>query len=265
MNSSDNNGYPFLQWQGYADETVPSVSGFNINFLSQDTATIDFDSDESGIYYYLAYPSTEAAPDAETIKAQGIALAKGTGIAVTGLNTVSISGLALDNAYKAYFIVEDKDEHLSNIGEIGFTTQSEGYTVPTRKVNVLAEVTEVVKTTYLLDLSEIFEDADGNSLTYVLSINGAEYESVASNYSYTPMYSDDVILVFKAYDGASYSTETYKVTIDPITTFEGGTGTIEDPYLISTANQLSYMRYSSGKNFKLINDIDLSVYSSGEG
>ncbi|NLD51150.1 MAG: hypothetical protein GX660_28780, partial [Clostridiaceae bacterium] len=226
---------------------------------------IDFDSDESGTYYCLVYESTNAAPDATTIKAQGAAVAKGTGLSVSGLNTVSVSGLTINTAYKAYFIVEDKDGHISNIGEIDLTTQPEGYTLPARIVNVPAEVTKEVKTTYTVNLSNIFEDLDGGVLTYSVSINGAAFEIINTNYSYTPMYSDNVILVFRAKDSFDYSVDTYKVTIKPITSFEGGTGTLEDPYLISTANQLSYIRYSTDKHFKLINNIDLSVYSSGAG
>src|SRR5512147_2668763 len=49
--------------------------------------------------------------------------------------------------------------------------------------------------------------------------------------------------------------------------FAGGDGTILKPYQISTAKQLDSVRRYLGKNFILINDIDLGVapYNSGEG
>ncbi|OKQ00370.1 S-layer homology domain-containing protein [Paenibacillus sp. P46E] len=47
--------------------------------------------------------------------------------------------------------------------------------------------------------------------------------------------------------------------------FAGGTGTASDPYQIATADQLNEVRNYLDKSFKLIADIDLSSYASGEG
>ncbi|WP_167858998.1 S-layer homology domain-containing protein [Paenibacillus cymbidii] len=51
------------------------------------------------------------------------------------------------------------------------------------------------------------------------------------------------------------------------TKFAGGTGTADDPYQISTADQLSEVRnnYAAGTYFKLTANIDLSSFSSGAG
>ena len=46
--------------------------------------------------------------------------------------------------------------------------------------------------------------------------------------------------------------------------FAGGTGTIDDPYLISSAEQLDNIRNYMDKHFKQINDIDLSTYDNWE-
>lgn len=46
--------------------------------------------------------------------------------------------------------------------------------------------------------------------------------------------------------------------------FAGGTGTKGDPYLVSTAKQLNNVRNYMDKNFKQINDIDLSDYENWE-
>jgi len=49
--------------------------------------------------------------------------------------------------------------------------------------------------------------------------------------------------------------------------FEGGSGTIEDPYQIKTADQLNQVRYFPTANYVLIDDIDLgrAPYNEGEG
>jgi len=44
--------------------------------------------------------------------------------------------------------------------------------------------------------------------------------------------------------------------------FAGGSGTVEDPYLISSAEQLNNIRNYLDKHFKQINDIDLSEYDN---
>ena len=45
-------------------------------------------------------------------------------------------------------------------------------------------------------------------------------------------------------------------------TFAGGSGTLEDPYLIETANQLNSMRFGMDMHYKLIADIDLSKWGN---
>ncbi|MEC1639559.1 cohesin domain-containing protein [Schinkia azotoformans] len=47
--------------------------------------------------------------------------------------------------------------------------------------------------------------------------------------------------------------------------FSSGTGTVADPYIITTAEQLDAVRNFQSAHFKLGNNIDLSGYSAGEG
>jgi len=49
------------------------------------------------------------------------------------------------------------------------------------------------------------------------------------------------------------------------TLFDGGTGTEEDPYLISSAAQLDAIRYDLGTHYRLKTDIDLGNYDTGYG
>ena len=44
--------------------------------------------------------------------------------------------------------------------------------------------------------------------------------------------------------------------------FAGGSGTLEDPYLVATADQLNAMRYGPSRHYKLIADIDLSDWGN---
>ena len=43
--------------------------------------------------------------------------------------------------------------------------------------------------------------------------------------------------------------------------FDGGTGTVDDPYLISTPEQLNMVRGNLSGYYKLVNDIDLTFLS----
>lgn len=44
--------------------------------------------------------------------------------------------------------------------------------------------------------------------------------------------------------------------------FAGGTGTIEDPFQISNAEQFNNIRHNLSANYILVSDIDLSIYSN---
>ncbi|QDK70951.1 hypothetical protein [Lactococcus protaetiae] len=56
--------------------------------------------------------------------------------------------------------------------------------------------------------------------------------------------------------------ETFAITPSEDTIFDGGNGTVENPYLISTAEQLDRIRDDLGAHYELTADIDLSAYSN---
>lgn len=78
-----------------------------------------------------------------------------------------------------------------------------------------AAVTEKVTqdAAWTIDLNGLFSDADGDPLTYKVSVNGAEAAAIeGSTYTYTP--ADGIhTLVFTANDGKVGSTDTYTVTL----------------------------------------------------
>ena len=79
------------------------------------------------------------------------------------------------------------------------------------KAAVTEKVTQDVAWT--IDLNGLFSDADGDLLTYKVSVNGAEAAAIeGSTYTYTP--ADGIhTLVFTANDGKVGSTDTYTVTL----------------------------------------------------
>lgn len=79
------------------------------------------------------------------------------------------------------------------------------------KAAVTEKVTQDVAWT--IDLNGLFSDADGDPLTYKVSVNGAEAVAIeGSTYTYTP--ADGIhTLVFTANDGKVGSTDTYTVTL----------------------------------------------------
>ena len=88
-------------------------------------------------------------------------------------------------------------------------------TPPDRKADVDANATAqvVLGEAYTLDLTDIFEDTNGESLTYQVSIDGGGYDTALASYSYTPTMVGDTVLVFKANDGTDDSADTYTVTL----------------------------------------------------
>ncbi|PKM85858.1 MAG: hypothetical protein CVU87_14210, partial [Firmicutes bacterium HGW-Firmicutes-12] len=104
------------------DCTAPILSATSSSSVTATSAGINFASDEAGTYYYLLYAAAEAAPSAATVKAQGVAVKKGTAAALAAANSASISGLTASTPYKAYVIVEDAVGNKSEVSTITFTT-----------------------------------------------------------------------------------------------------------------------------------------------
>ena len=69
---------------------------------------------------------------------------------------------------------------------------------------------------WVLDLSRIFTDADGDQLTYAVKVGDADYVAANASYSFTPEEAGATVLVFKANDGQADSTQTYSVTVTAV-------------------------------------------------
>ncbi len=101
---------------------------------------------------------------------------------------------------------------------------------PKRRAEVPAEeaASVTVNTEYTLDLSEIFEDEDGDPLSYTVSIGGADPVNAVEEYSYTPTSVGTVTLVFVANDGTEDSTDTYTVTLSVVAGSSGPTDSVPE-------------------------------------
>ena len=91
----------------------------------------------------------------------------------------------------------------------------ENNTLPALKEGVSSEVSEMIDLgdTYTVDLSTIFEDVDEDPLTYKVKIDEEAETDALASYSFEPAASGDYVLIFRAYDGTDYSTDTYTVTL----------------------------------------------------
>lgn len=91
-------------------------------------------------------------------------------------------------------------------------------TAPVRKSGVPASdsINMVVNTAFSLNLNDVFEDADSDTLSYKVKINGQTEQAAVSSYSYTPTATGTYTLEFKANDGHDDSADTYTVTLNAV-------------------------------------------------
>jgi hypothetical protein len=108
--STENEGYPVFD--------KPMLTELSVNNAVAPSATIHFVSDAAGTYYYLIFDGEVAAPSMAAIEEQGAAVAKGTGAATAGANSVDVIGLTGSEKYKAYIIVEDASGSMSSVAMI---------------------------------------------------------------------------------------------------------------------------------------------------
>ncbi|MEA4853696.1 MAG: cadherin-like beta sandwich domain-containing protein [Christensenella sp.] len=96
-------------------------------------------------------------------------------------------------------------------------------TAPVRKngIGATAEASVVLGASYALDLSTIFEDADGDALTYTVSVDSAAAVAIDQNYIYTPPTAGQTTLVLRANDGQADSADMYTVTLTAVQEVSG--------------------------------------------
>lgn len=128
----------------------------------------------------------------------------------TDTYTATLSGGA---AKTTLYLYNSEPKAVSNI----YTTYTINYQIK-NEMPVLAEGQEketsaemVAGQEHKLNLEGLFTDADGDELTYLVSINGADPIVADSEYVYTTSTAGEYRLVFTATDGKAASSDTYTV------------------------------------------------------
>ncbi len=128
-------------------------------------------------------------------------------------------------------------------------------------------------------MSTIFTDDTDESAGLTYAVVGDDGDATASlkadgkTLEYTPTVQDignSVVITVTATDTDSAVSSNVTITLTVYAEFAGGTGTLADPWQISTPMQLNNVRNylgdaNSNKYFILINDIDLSAYTGENG
>ena len=120
------------------------------------------------------------------------------------------------------------------------TQSGETNTAPTIKEGVVNPATAdaTVGTPWTLDLTTIFEDADNDTLTYKVSVNGADPVDADVNYSYKPTVAGPTTLVFTANDGKADSpTYTVTLTATAAEVTYAITATVDGEYIVNVENE----------------------------
>lgn len=191
--------------------TVNVVNGYipgndaTLNNLTVGSSIINgFDPNVSDYYFELPY-GTQLGNASSTISA----IPKDSKATISITQTVGLPG-------NATVIVTAEDKTTTEIYTIHFVLGAKPNTLPSRRSGIEpTKVSSVQKnTSYTLNLKTIFEDVDSSDiLIYKVSVNGATYSVVDAAFTYTPVSEGQTILIFKANDGKTDSTDTYTITL----------------------------------------------------
>ncbi|MBE5976336.1 MAG: hypothetical protein E7251_17285 [Paenibacillaceae bacterium] len=93
-------------------------------------------------------------------------------------------------------------------------------TPPVRQDDINEVVPEsiAVNKPYTINLNTIFQDNEGDYLTYKVKVNGGAEETADADYSFKPTSAGTNMLEFRANDGSVDSTETYTVILTAVNT-----------------------------------------------
>lgn len=113
----------YFSTQVDADITAPTVLSTSSLSLTTTKASFTFVGSEPATYHYLVYLTGVAAPTIAQIKAQGTAVAKGTGSLTEATKTITLSDLAVNTSYNVFLVLTDPSGNTtSSISTIPIST-----------------------------------------------------------------------------------------------------------------------------------------------
>ena len=207
---------------------------------------------------------TDATDDATTIAVgeDGAAVSP-VSIEVTGIDDAALDNVAIaagdytalaDASGKATIWINEPENQSISIsrrgyltstntavedgGVYGVTTSLEASNSPALTGEATVAASVAVNAEFNLDLTSLFEDEENDVLTYFVKIGEEDFAETASDFTVVPQTVGEVVLVFKAYDGATFS-GTYTVTLKVVAAHtinydaNGGEGTMDSDTVIS--------------------------------
>lgn len=103
------------------DNTAPVLSAGSSSSVTYNSASVGYTSDEAGTYYYKIYTSEQ---DPAGLAADILSGATGSGAAVAGSNSISLSNLLASTDYYVGVVEKDSALNTSNVLQISFRTSS---------------------------------------------------------------------------------------------------------------------------------------------
>jgi hypothetical protein len=104
------------------DVVAPVITGVSVDDIADTTATLNFTTNEDGIYYYIIRAAAAAVPVLADFLTPGDEEVHGTDPCSTGAVAVSLTELTAETAYKVYLLVEDLSGNQADVETVNLTT-----------------------------------------------------------------------------------------------------------------------------------------------
>ena len=199
------NGVDGTRWPSAGYINTVTISGVKVE---------QYTWDGSNCYVYIAADTAADAAYTFTLTTAGTS-AFLKGITINGTDCLSSKTYSA-NLSEGEATVAIAAKFTSNVTKTFYLKVLEKNEAPALADGVAsaAEAQITAGENYSVDLSTIFTDADGDELSYTVSVSGAAAEEAASGYSFTTNIAGSYELVFTADDGKTYSElPTYTVTL----------------------------------------------------
>lgn len=192
-------------------DVLPLSPSFNKSVTAYTSAVSDYPVDFDYPVWRSAYVKATAESSTSVITASCNGVNVTVGNDWTILNSALIGG---KNNILTVKVAESAEENAaSRTYTVVIPMKPKANTLPT-PVTATATQTVALGNSYTADLSKIFIDPDEiDTVTYKVSVDGAQSVAASKNYSFTPSELGDYTLVFTANDGSADDSTAYTLTL----------------------------------------------------